>query len=125
MHRAHYSYIVVLLLTLSSATALSAERSLNDASPYDRWSRGQSLLSVAVAPQLMSTQPYFTADSLKQKIANLHPAHIRADWCRGKEKQRGVVVFTNGDVVFWYSCAPERIVFEGDAYPGAFGFIKP
>ena len=36
--------------------------------------------------------------------------------------QRGVVVLTNSDVVFWHSCAASLISFDGEAYPGSCTF---
>ncbi len=111
----------LLLLLAPTIAAQSGQQSLSDVSTYDRWSRGQSILSVAMAPQELRT-PYFSPESLEKSLPDLYPARIRADWCDGQERQRGVVVFTNGDVVFWHSCAPELIVFEGDQYPGSFAF---
>jgi hypothetical protein len=111
----------VLFAVATLAGAQAGPQRLGDASPYDRWSRDQSVFSVAIAPQEL-TAPYFSPESLKRLMPDLSPARIRADWCDGKERQRGVVVFTGGDVVFWHSCAPGLIVFEGNQYPGSFSF---
>ena len=117
-----------LLVTIAPVVSVQAgPQSLGDVSPYDRWRRDQSVLSVVIAPQQLRT-PYFSPESLKRSLPDLYPAHIRADWCDGQEEQeeqeeqRGVVVFTNGDVVFWHSCAPGLISFEGDQYPGSYSF---
>lgn len=113
---------IALLVTIAPVVSVQAgAQSLGDVSPYDRWRRDQSVLSVTIAPQQLRT-PYFSPESLKRLLPDLSPARIRADWCDGKERQRGVVVFTNGDVVFWHSCAVELIVFEGDQYPGSYSF---
>ena len=108
-------------LVLVSAAASHSQLAEHDMSPQDRWLRGQSVFTIAIAPQALSTQ-YFSAEYLKQSLPRLWPAHIRADWCEGKDRQRGVVVLRNGDVIFWHSCAVDLIVFEGDEYPGSFGF---
>ena len=121
MNVAHLAY-TALLSTITPLVGVQAgPQSLGDVSTYDRWRRDQAVLSVSMAPQELRT-PYFSPESLKRSLPDLYPAHIRADWCDGKERQRGVVVFTNGDVVFWHSCAPGLISFEGDQYPGTFSF---
>ena len=111
----------LLFLLAATLGAASDQQSLNDASPFDRWSQGHSVFAVAVAPQELAT-PFFSAASLQQLLPDLYPARIRADWCQAKEKQRGVVVLSNGDIVFWHSCAPGLISFEGHQYPGTYGF---
>ena len=93
----------------------------HDRCMHDVWIRGQSVFAIGIAPQAHDTH-YFTSDSLRRILPHLYPAHIRSDWCKDKDMQRGVVVFSNGDVVFWHSCAPKRIFFEGTDYPGTFGF---
>lgn len=110
-----------LLLFFVSAIAAQSQQELGNTSTHDKWLRGQSVLTVAIAPQTLTTQ-YFSPESLKKSLPRLYPAHIRADWCKGKEKQRGVVVLKNGDVIFWHSCAAGLIVFEGEEYFGTFGF---
>ena len=122
MNFSHQISYVILLVFASTATAYSQIEG-HDLSPQQRWLRGQSVFAVAIAPQPLTTQ-YFSAKSLKESLPRLWPAHIIADWCKGKEKQRGVIVLENGDVIFWHSCAANLIVFEGDKYPGAFGFEK-
>ncbi len=117
--RARLTSCALLLLLVPAIAAQSGQQRLSDHSPYDRWVRGQSVFAVAIAPQRLTT-PFFSPESLKRSLPNLYPAHIRADWCRGKEMQRGVVVLANGDVVFWHSCAAGMIVFEGDQYPGSY-----
>ncbi len=119
MNRAHLTSCALLLLLAPAIAAQSGQKTLGDMSAYDRWLRGQSVFAVAIAPQVLTT-PFFSPESLKRSLPDLYPALIRADWCQGKEKQRGVVVFTNGDVVFWHSCAAGLILFEGDRYPGSF-----
>ncbi len=119
MNRARLTSCALLLLFALAFAAQSGQQTLGDVSAYDRWLRGQSVFAVAIAPQKL-TMLFFSPASLKRSLPNLHPAHIRADWCQGKEKQRGVVVLTNGDVVFWQSCAAGLIHFEGDQYPGTF-----
>ena len=119
MNRARLTSCVLLLLLAPAIAAQSGQQSLSDVSTYDRWLRGQSVFAVAIAPQELTT-PFFSPESLKRSLPSLWPAHIRADWCQGKEKQRGVVVLTNGDVVFWQSCAAGLIYFEGHQYPGTF-----
>ncbi len=119
MIRARLTSCALLLLFAPAFAAQSSQQSLGDVSTYDRWLRGQSVFAVAIAPQELTT-PFFSPESLQRSLPNLGPALIRADWCHGKEKQRGVVVLTNGDVVFWHSCAAGLIYFEGDQYPGAF-----
>lgn len=110
-----------ILLALLPAVPAHAQLEAHDMSPRDRWLRGQSVFTVAIAPQILTTQ-YFSAESLKESLPRLWPAHIRADWCKGKAKQQGVVVLKNEDVIFWHSCAADLIVFEDDKYPGSFGF---
>ncbi len=119
MNYARLASCALLLLLAPVIAAQSGQQTLSDVSTYDRWLRGQSVFAVAIAPQELTT-PFFSPESLKRSLPSLWPAHIRADWCQGKEKQRGVVVLTNGDVVFWQSCAAELIYFEGDQYPGTF-----
>ncbi len=121
MNRARLTSCALLLLLAPAIAAQSGQQSLGDLSPYTRWVRGQSVFTVAIAPQRLTT-PFFSPESLKRSLPNLYPALIRADWCDGKEKQRGVVVLTNGDVVFWHSCAAGLISFEGVQYPGTFAF---
>ena len=121
MNVAHLAYTALLVAVIPVVGVHAGPQRLGELSPYDRWSRGQSVLSVAIAPQELRT-PYFSPESLKRSLPDLYPARIRADWCDGKERQRGVVVFTNGDVVFWHSCAPGLISFDGDHYPGSFVF---
>ena len=121
MNVAHLAGTALLLTSVPVFAIYAGPQSLGDLSPYDRWSRGQSVLHVAVAPEELRT-PYFSPESLKRSLPNLYPALIRADWCEGKERQRGVIVFTNRDVVFWHSCAAGLIIFEGDQYPGSFSF---
>lgn len=98
-------------------------QSAHDTSAHDSWLRGRSVLTVAVAPQQLAN-PDFSAQSLAASLPRMHPAHIRADWCNDQERQRGVVVLDNHDVVFWHSCATDLIVFEGDAYPGSFSIVN-
>ena len=112
-----------LLVTIALHGVHAGSQRLGDVSPYDRWRRDHFVLRVAIAPQELRT-PYFSPESLKRSLPALYPARIRADWCDGQERQRGVVVFTNGDVVFWHSCAPGLISFEGDQYPGSYSFKK-
>ncbi len=119
MNRARLISCALLFLLTPAIVAQSGQETLSDVSTHDRWLRGQSIFAVAIAPQGLAT-PFFSPESLKRSLPNLWPAHIRADWCQGKEKQRGVVVLTNGDVVFWQSCAAGLIHFEGDQYPGTF-----
>ncbi len=119
MNYARLASCALLLLLAPVIAAQSGQQTLSDVSTYDRWLRGQSVFAVAIAPQELTT-PFFSPESLKRSLPSLWPAHIRADWCQGKEKQRGVVVLTNGDVVFWQSCAAGLIHFEGDQYPGTF-----
>ena len=119
MNYARLASCALLLLLAPVIAAQSGQQTLSDVSTYDRWLRGQSVFAVAIAPQELTT-PFFSPESLKRSLPSLWPAHIRADWCQGKEKQRGVVVLTNGDVVFWQSCAAALIYFEGDQYPGTF-----
>ena len=121
MNRTRLTCCALLLLLAPAIAAQSGQQSLGDLSPYDRWLRGQSVFAVAIAPQRLTTQ-FFSPESLERSLPNLYPALIRADWCDGKEKQRGVVVLTNGDVVFWHSCAAGLISFEGDQYPATFSF---
>ncbi len=121
MGRVCLTTCALLFLLFSAMAAQSDQKSLGDISPFDRWSQGQSVFAVAIAPQKLTT-PFFSPESLKRSLPNLYPALIRADWCQGGERQRGVVVFTNGDVVFWHSCAAGLIVFDGEQYPGTFGF---
>ena len=121
MNRACLTSCALLFLLAPAIAAQSGQETLSDVSTYDRWSRGQSVFAVAVARQKLTT-PFFSPESLKRSLPNLYPALIRADWCQEREKQRGVVVLTNGDVVFWHSCAAGLIAFEGDQYPGTFGF---
>ncbi len=123
MNRARLTCCALLLLLAPAIAAKSGQRTLSDVSTHDRWLRGQSVFAVAIAPQKLTT-PFFSPESLKRSLPNLYPAHIRADWCQGKERQRGVVVLTNGAVVFWHSCAAGLIVFEGGQYPGSFAFKK-
>ena len=123
MNRVRLTSCALLLLLAPTITAQSSQHTLGDVSTYDRWLRGQSVFAVAIAPQELTT-PFFSPESLKRLLPNMQPALIRADWCQGKEKQRGVVVLTNGDVVFWHSCAAGLIYFEGDQYPGSFAFIE-
>ena len=113
--------LCLLPVVLLSAGTTYSQPAEPDMSPHDRWVRGQSVVTVAIAPHPLSTQ-YFSAEHLKESLPRLWPAHIRANWCEGKERQRGVVVIGNGDVIFWHSCAANLIVFEGDTYPGSFGF---
>ena len=119
MNYARLASCALLLLLAPVIAAQSGQQTLSDVSTFDRWLRGQSVFAVAIAPQELTT-PFFSPESLKRSLLSLWPAHIRADWCQGKEKQRGVVVLTNGDVVFWQSCAAGLIHFEGDQYPGTF-----
>lgn len=121
MNVVHVAFSALLLTLVPVVAAQSRQQRLSDMSAYDSWLRGQSVLAVAVAPQELRT-PYFSAESLRSALPNLWPALIRANWCEGKEKQRGVVVLTNGDVVFWHSCAASLISFDGEAYPGSFTF---
>ena len=121
MNIAHLAYTALLVTIAPVVSVQAGPQRLGDVSPYDRWRRDQSVLSVAIAPQQLRT-PYFSPESLKRLLPDLYPALIRADWCDGQEEQRGVVVFTNGDVVFWHSCAPGLISFEGDQYPGSYSF---
>lgn len=121
MNRACLTCCTLMFLLAPAVAAQSDQQSQNDVSPYDRWSRGQSIFAVATAPQEFTT-PFFSPESLRESLPNLYPAHIRADWCQANEKQTGVIVFSNGDVVFWHSCAAGLINFEGDLYPGSFGF---
>ena len=123
MNIAPLTRTALLLLVVAVVGVHAGSQNLADLSPYDRWSRGQSVFRVAVAPRALKT-PYFSPESLERSLPDLYPARIRADWCDGKERQHGVVVFTNGDVVFWHSCAPGLISFEGDHYPGSFSFNK-
>lgn len=121
MNRLRLTSCALLLFLAPTIAAQSSQHRLGDVSMHDRWLRGQSVFAVAIAPQKLTT-PFFSPESLKRLLPNLGPALIRADWCQGKEKQRGVVVLTSGDVVFWHSCAVGLIVFEGDQYPGSFAF---
>ncbi|MDH3691432.1 MAG: hypothetical protein OEU36_18485 [Gammaproteobacteria bacterium] len=120
MNLSRLTFCAILLVPLPAITAHS-QLEEHDLSPRDRWLQGQSVFTVAIAPQNLTTQ-YFSAESLRESLPRLWPAHIMADWCKGKEKQHGVVVLKNTDVVFWHSCAADFIVFEGDKYPGSFGF---
>ena len=121
MNSSRLTFCAILLLFVSAITAHSLQDVEGDLSPQDRWLQGQSVFTVAIAPQTLRTQ-YFSPESLKGSLPRLWPWHIKADWCEGKEKQRGVVVLKNRDVIFWHSCAAGLIVFEGEKYPGSFGF---
>ena len=121
MNVAHVALGALLLTLVPVVAAQSGQHTLSGMSTYDSWLRGRSVRAVAVAPQKLET-PYFSAESLRSALPNLWPALIRANWCEGKEKQRGVVVLTNGEVVFWHSCAASLISFDGEAYPGSFTF---
>ncbi len=143
----HFSCLMISLTVFGLITAPYAYseqneiRSLHDMSTFERWSNGNMVFAVAIAPKehdakefteeyikemdsQSHTTQYFTEESLREMLPYLWPAHISVDWCEGKDIQRGVVVFDNKDIVFWHSCAPELIVFEGKEYPGSFGFKK-
>ena len=97
MNIAHLAYTALLVTIAPVVSVQAGPQGLGDVSPYDRWRRDQSVLSVAIAPQQLRT-PYFSPESLKRSLPDLYPAHIRADWCDGQEEQRGPVVFVGQGV---------------------------
>jgi len=116
--------LLLLIGAVSSCLLLGsschAEKRLGDMTMWERLTSNQKIFTVAVSPN--ESASYFTAESLKDALPRLHPAHILANWCKGKPKQTGVVVLENKDVMFWYSCQEGLIVFEGDKYYGSYGF---
>ncbi len=88
MNSSRLTFCAILLLFVSAITAHSLQEVEGDLSPQDRWLQGQSVFTVAIAPQTLTTQ-YFSPKSLKVSLPRLWPWHIKADWCKGKEKQRG------------------------------------
>jgi len=90
---------------------------------WQRVTEDQKVFTVAVSPDLPDGKaPYFTAESLKEALPRLWPAHILQNWCEGKWQQKGVIVLENKEVIFWHSCEKDLIVFEGEKYFGTFGF---
>ncbi len=114
----------VCLCLLLSASCL-AEDNHSNWTTWQRVSGDQKVLTVAVSPDLPDGKAsYFTAESLKEALPRLWPAHILKNWCEGKWQQRGVIVLESKEVIFWHSCEKDLIVFEGEKYFGSFGFRK-
>ena len=98
----HFSWPMIFLTVLGLTTADKAYpqqdeiRRLHNMSTFERWSKGNVVFAVAIVPQEHDTQEfteeyirkmssqsnttkYFTAESLREMLPYLWPAHIRVD----------------------------------------------
>src|SRR6267142_253630 len=109
------TFILLVASVVLNASETSAQTHPGDLSMWERISRQQNILVVAVTPGFPAGKtPYFTADSLRNALPQLWPAHVLAitKWCEKAPIQSGVIVLENKDVIFWRSCEKGLIVFD-------------